>query len=349
MHSIFGHDTDLSFLINALRRNRSIWGVATLVCLGLACGATQALAAKTKAPQPEPVIVTAKAVPLNPLNIRQTHQGSLRFVAGFSLSADRPLFGGYSGLLVDGDGARLVAVSDAAHFLELDLVHDGAGALTGIGSGQLFPMVNTKGQKITNKRRGDAESLARNGQGAVLIGLEDRNEVWRFRAPGARPTAITSPPGLKESGRNAGLEAMARLTDRRLIALTETLDGKGRARGWIGNGKGQWSTFHYQSREGYHPTGAAPLPDGDMLLLERNFFLLSGFTFRLLRVRSADIKPGTLVEGELLGEFKAPLSVDNMEGVDVRLGPLGQVMVYLISDNNFQPLQRTLLMQFVLE
>lgn len=297
----------------------------------------------------EPVSVTATPVPFNPLNVRQTHQGNLRFVAGFSLTADRPRFGGYSGLLVDQDGGRLLAVSDAAHFLSLELQHDSAGVLTGVGAGRLYPMVNTQGREITNKRRGDAESLARNHGGAILIGLEDRNEVWRFRGPGTRPRAITAPPGLKESGRNAGLEAMARLADGRLIALTETLDDAGRARGWIGNGRGRWSTFRYQSRDNYHPTGAAPLPDGDLLLLERNFFLLSGFTFRLLRVDADAIHSGALVEGELLGDFKAPVVVDNMEGVDVRVGPMGQVMVYLIADNNFQPLQRTLLLQFVLE
>jgi hypothetical protein len=38
--------------------------------------------------------------------------------------------------------------------------------------------------------------------------------------------------------------------------------------------------------------------------------------------------------------------VDNYEGVAAGRGPGGETVVYLISDDNTNPLQRTLLMQF---
>lgn len=293
--------------------------------------------------------VTAQPIALHPFDKQRDKVGRLRFLAGYVLRSTNPRFGGYSGLLIDADGGRLLAVSDAASFLTLDLVHDAEGRMTGIGAGRLYSMANTKGQTITNKRRGDAESLARHDGGGVVIGLEDRNEVWRFRAPGTRPVAIGAPPGLKASGRNSGLEALARLRDGRLIALTETLDGQGRARGWIGDGKGAWQTFNYVARDGYHPTGAAPLPEGDMLLLERRFSLWSGFSARVVHIAARDLQAGALVQGSILAEIGTPLSVDNMEGIDVRRGADGKILVYLIADNNFQPLQRTLLLQFVLE
>lgn len=37
-----------------------------------------------------------------------------------------------------------------------------------------------------------------------------------------------------------------------------------------------------------------------------------------------------------------------MEGIAARLGPKGETLVYLLSDNNFSPLQQTLLMMFEL-
>jgi hypothetical protein len=43
-----------------------------------------------------------------------------------------------------------------------------------------------------------------------------------------------------------------------------------------------------------------------------------------------------------------PASVDNMEGLAVR-EDAGGTIIYLISDDNFNPIQRTLLMKFRLE
>ena len=42
------------------------------------------------------------------------------------------------------------------------------------------------------------------------------------------------------------------------------------------------------------------------------------------------------------------MTVDNFEGIDVRKGPAGEIFIYLISDDNFNPEQRTLLMMFEL-
>jgi hypothetical protein len=42
-------------------------------------------------------------------------------------------------------------------------------------------------------------------------------------------------------------------------------------------------------------------------------------------------------------------NIDNMEGIAVRRGPKGETLLYLISDDNFSPLQRTLLLMFELK
>lgn len=42
------------------------------------------------------------------------------------------------------------------------------------------------------------------------------------------------------------------------------------------------------------------------------------------------------------------LLVDNFEGVDVRRDAKGRTMIYLVSDDNFMILQRTLLVMFEL-
>jgi hypothetical protein len=54
-----------------------------------------------------------------------------------------------------------------------------------------------------------------------------------------------------------------------------------------------------------------------------------------------------VVTGEAVGTLAAPMAVDNLEGIAVeRVG--GRTIVWLISDDNFLPFQRTLLLKFAL-
>ena len=58
------------------------------------------------------------------------------------------------------------------------------------------------------------------------------------------------------------------------------------------------------------------------------------------------MKPGARLEAENLAEIRFPLNVDNFEGIETRRGPGGETLIYVISDDNYNPLQRTLLMMF---
>jgi hypothetical protein len=52
--------------------------------------------------------------------------------------------------------------------------------------------------------------------------------------------------------------------------------------------------------------------------------------------------------GQVLAELRPPLVGENFEGIAVRRGARGRVLIYLVSDDNFNALQRTLLLQFSL-
>ncbi len=60
-------------------------------------------------------------------------------------------------------------------------------------------------------------------------------------------------------------------------------------------------------------TAAASLQDGTLLLLERRFTLLEGVRMRLRRIEASDIKPGALLDGEVLIEADLSDEIDNME------------------------------------
>ena len=53
-----------------------------------------------------------------------------------------------------------------------------------------------------------------------------------------------------------------------------------------------------------------------------------------------------IVVGQLIAELTLPLNIDNFEGISTRSDVNGGVIIYLISDDNFNSRQRTLLMVF---
>jgi hypothetical protein len=96
------------------------------------------------------------------------------------------------------------------------------------------------------------------------------------------------------------------------------------------------------------PVDAAPLPGGGALVLERGFSLFGGFSARLTRISAAalaEVRPGSVLEGEEILRFASPLPVDNYEGVAV-VRHQGRLLVGVISDDNENRLQRTLLLLF---
>jgi hypothetical protein len=90
------------------------------------------------------------------------------------------------------------------------------------------------------------------------------------------------------------------------------------------------------------------LPDGDLLILERKFSWLEGVGIRIRRIELGSLAPGALVDGPAIFNADLGQEVDNMEGIDVHVTEEGETVLTMISDDNFSPIQRTLLLQFTL-
>lgn len=70
---------------------------------------------------------------------------------------------------------------------------------------------------------------------------------------------------------------------------------------------------------------------------------------RIRRIPKEEIRPGALMEGDVLIEADMGFDIDNMEGIAVHNGADGEVVITIISDDNFNSfLQRTVLLQFAL-
>ena len=69
---------------------------------------------------------------------------------------------------------------------------------------------------------------------------------------------------------------------------------------------------------------------------------------RIRRIPLADIKPDALVDGRSMIEADLGYQIDNMEGIAVHRNARGETIITLVSDDNFSPIQRNLLLQFAI-
>jgi len=274
--------------------------------------------------------------------------GRLAWRGTLHLTSPDRRFGGYSALLVGPDGRRATLVSDAGTWLTLDLRHDADGRLTGVGNGRIGALRGRDGAPLAGKALTDAEALARDPAGGLFVAFERAHRVWRYAGLDALPATLRRPPGIGSAAANKGIEALTSLADERLLALTEGAgDGAGIA-GWLW-ADGAWARLSLARTRPFLPTGAATLPGGDVLLLERHFSRLTGLAIRLSRIAAADIRPGARLATEEIARLAPPLEIDNLEGIDVRRTAAGETLIYLVADDNFSALQRTLLILFVLK
>ena len=146
-------------------------------------------------------------------------------------------------------------------------------------------------------------------------------------------------------------EALTVLADGRILALAERLPGgeAGTVRGWIGAPDGSaWRAIDYRVEPGFVPVDAAGLPDGGVLVLERHFSWLGGMMSRIVRLDAAALDTAMLA-GEEIARLAPPLLAENFEAIAVAPASEGGLHVALLSDDNYSPFQRTLLLLLRLE
>src|SRR5205085_1741495 len=133
-----------------------------------------------------------------------------------------------------------------------------------------------------------------------------------------------------------------------LIAVSERgLDDEGNIKGFLIGGP-RPGEFSVKRIGEFDVSDCAITPAGDLLLLERSFSRLRGVAMRIRRVPLAELKPGAILDGLALIEADMGYQIDNMEGLSVHRAPNGDLVLTLISDDNFAFYQRTLLLQFTL-
>jgi hypothetical protein len=282
-----------------------------------------------------------------------TRFGSLEFRGGLVLTSSSKSFGGLSALLVQRDGAHFIAVSDQSSWLRGRIVYQN-NRPAGIVDAAMAPILDTAGK---SNSRIDSESLAQDG-GTLYVGIERTHRILRFNYGKkrflARGEEVPVPPEIKTLPFNQGLEGLIFVPKKlplagTLVAISECgLDSAGNIKAFLIGGRSPGS-FTVKRTDAYDVSDAALLPHGDILILERKYSLQQGLSVRIRRIPLSGIKPGAVADGPVIFEADTRYQIDNMEGISVHRARSGEIILTLISDDNFSPIQRTLLLQFALK
>ena len=280
-------------------------------------------------------------VPLDRADPERRRAGALVFLGGWEVRSDSLLFGGISAMHVE-DG-EATAFSDSGSLIRFRL--PGGAEEVPV---QIAPLPHGPG---TGRRKTDrdVEALAVSGRLAWLA-FERINAVWRYDRAGWRATAAAQPEGMQKWNANRGSEAMLRLPDARFLIFSEGEGGESPVLLFHGDPALPGTRavrLSYRPPHGYRITDAALLPDGRMLFLNRRFRLLGGISAKLTALRPGKLRAGMVLEGEEIADLRTPMSVDNMEALAVA-SEGGRTILWIASDDNFNPLQRTLLLKFAL-
>lgn len=285
--------------------------------------------------------------------------GGLIWRGGLQLNSPSDDFGGLSGAAFTSEDQHIAMVTDRGNFVSGQLIYDEQNRPFSLIGVKVEPIQNSKGAPLPRQYSRDAEAMAvitRDGQpAAVRVGFENLTRVADFGLVNARPEGaareVTIPDWLSDTRTNESLEAVCIAPPASPIAgstllLTEgVIDDDGQHVAWL-LGQNDKGPLSYASSPIVNPTDCAFLPNGDLLVLERGVALFA-FTMTLRRVPAAEVRPGNLMNGEILLETTGG-DIDNMEALAVHAGPTGETLITIVSDNNFNDWERNLLLEFSL-
>ncbi len=252
-------------------------------------------------------------------------------------------FGGLSALAVAPRGDRLIALADTGRTITLRPDWRAPRWPTTIS-----PLPARPGDGPSKSAR-DSESLAWAG-GGWWIGFESTNELRRFSRGFTTVNAAYRSPALATLPITLGLESLAALPDGRLLGIAEKVRSDGRARlfVWTLDGFGRVAAERlawFRPPAGYRATDAVALDDRRLLVLVRRFAVPEGFTSALVLVPLSPT-PGfgeDVLSGQVVARFG--VGADNAEGLALSRED-GRTLVWVVSDDNLSPLQRTVLTRY---
>lgn len=264
------------------------------------------------------------------------------FVGAYTWPEESHGYGGFSGIELTEDGRSFIAISDRGMITQGTLTRDAEERIIGAESEPVQPL-RDEGGRIPPELEQDAEGIAVDARGRILVSFEQVHRILRYEQLGGRAEILPRHPDFDSFPMNGSLEALAVGPGGAIFTMPERSDDPlgfpvYRFR------DGRWDQPFHIPRDGrFLPVGADFGPDGRLYLLERDFRLLAGGFAS--RVRRFSLQGGQLGAPETLlqSSFREH---DNLEGLSVWRDRAGRIRLTMISDDNFFALQRTEIVEY---
>ena len=252
-----------------------------------------------------------------------------------SLNADHKHFGGFSGLLMN--GTRLIAVSDRGWWLLAEFDEEMQPLRAGYA-----PMLDSEGARLERSGR-DAEGLTR--RDAAMVVSFERDDRLMFHLEEGKLGETIRDRDFEKLSYNQGLEALATTPDGWIIAIAEKPEADGHPL-FLVRYSGEVERHAMPAIPPFFVTGADVGPDGKLYVLRRHYAALIGVSMRIHRYALGEDGVPIPETVEQLAAFESESGIDNMEGIALWQDGAGRTRLAVISDDNFNLIQRTLLMDF---
>lgn len=264
------------------------------------------------------------------------------FLQSFRWTLDDPNFGGLSAINLWPDGQRFLAISDKGMFVEGMIERGADGAISGVASGPLRPLL-ARGSAGLAKGRTDSEGLAVAADGRVFISFEGVARVLEYDRISGSAGNLPAHPDFARMQINSALEALAVDAAGTLYTLPERSGQVDKPFPVYRFRDGVWDQpFGLPRRGGFLAVDADVGPDGRFYLLEREFQGLAGFASR---VRSFALSDDGLTDERVEME-SATGQHDNLEGLSVWRDAAGELRMTMVSDDNFNFFQTTEVVEY---
>lgn len=196
----------------------------------------------------------------------------------------------------------------------------------------------------------DIESATRDpATGDYWLGYEYVHSIQRFTIASAEDGGRLLGEEVDWTA-NSGLEAMLRLSDGRFLAVPEgSSNALLFASDPVEGGEPLRIAFENPA-PGYAVTDLAQLPDGRVLLLMRSLaWGIPPFASLIAVAPAPSAASDAAWAPEVALRFDGVLPPENYEGLAVREGSGGDVVVWVISDDNLSAMQRTLVVKLAFD
>lgn len=305
--------------------------------------------------KPTPLRAGALLVAIRPLPLvagdpGRTMAGVLPFLGAWELTSDNPAFGGLSALLVE-PGDRVLALSDAGTLMGFNMRADDQRRPF------IAPLPISPDERDKPWWWWDSESLTHDPQsGRYWVGFELQQRICRYSPGFARVESCRAWPQMADWPKTGSIESLARLPDGRFLAIGEmamTREGAHQALLFPGDPADPATAdpvpLGLVPPQGFRPTDAVALDDRRLLIMGRRLTLAELFTGAVAIITLPEHpRAGDRIVARTLARLAPPLLADNYEGIALSRDTTGKRNLWIVSDDNHEFFQRTLLLRFAL-